>query len=457
MAKEVSIKYVCSACGREEIKWMGKCPSCGAWNSFEEEKVIPQKKTKGQENLTILDTAIKKLSDVKLDESIRFNSGLSELDRVLGGGIMKPSSVLVGGEPGIGKSTIMLQLLSSVSKEKRTLYISGEESPSQIKLRAERINANIKDISVLGDTRVEAIIKAIEDTKPEVVVVDSIQTLSTSTVDSSPGSPNQMKNCCLALSLIAKSNNIAMFFVGHVTKDGLLAGPKVVEHMVDTVLYFEHAETGVRFLRATKNRFGSVDEIGIFQMDEKGLLAVKDPAGFFISSRPKGELPPGISYTSVIEGTRTFLVELQALVVPAKSGFSRVFANGVESARVSRVAAIIERHVGIRLSDQDIYINVAGGMKLNEVSVDLALALALFSAKENRPLPEKMVSFGELSLAGEVRPVAHLDKRLKASSDMGYDSFLIPYAEKQVMKTATAVCRTIKQAIGVLSTLRKED
>lgn len=445
--KESSVRYVCTSCGREEPKWMGRCPSCGAWNSFAEEKVTPESSNKTQAQVPIIDTALKALSDITVDSGCRFESGISELDRVLGGGIMRPSSVLVGGEPGIGKSTIMLQMISACSSQGKVLYVSGEESPSQVKLRAQRLNLRLEDIRILCDTRLEALIEAIETLSPVMVVVDSLQTLSSATVPSIAGSPNQMRACTLALSLLAKSKDIAMFFIGHVTKDGTLAGPKIVEHLVDTVLYFEGTETGVRFLRAAKNRFGSVDEIGIFSMDPDGLHAVKDPTEHFISSREKGELPSGIAYTAIVEGSRSFLVEIQALTVPAKSGLSRVFSDRIDTARVNRVAAILERHAGIKLNDQDIYINVAGGIKINEVSIELALALALWSARTDEPLCENLVSFGELSLAGEVRPVSFLERRLKASIDMGFSEFLAPFAQKKSCSEKAYFCKSIKQAM----------
>ena len=359
MKSSNSVVYVCSECGREETKWMGRCPSCGSWNTFTEEKVIKESKDKTQAAMPIIDKALKKLSDVNVDKAFRFSSGISELDRVLGGGIMRPSSILVGGEPGIGKSTIMLQMISSAAEIGKVLYVSGEESPSQVKLRAERLKLNLEKINIFCDTRLEALVEAVEDLKPAVVVVDSLQTLSTSTVPSIAGSPNQMRACCYALSMLAKTNDIALFLIGHVTKEGTIAGPKIVEHLVDTVLYFESSDNGVRFLRAAKNRFGSVDEIGIFQMEEEGLKAVKDPSEFFISNRKDSEMPAGIAYTAVVEGSRTFLVEIQALTIPAKSGFSRVYSDRVDTARVNRIAAILERHAGLHLSDQDIYVNIA--------------------------------------------------------------------------------------------------
>ena len=454
--KAPQTRFVCSACGRVETKWLGRCPGCGAWNSFEEEKVVKAAPASSvQSVMSPLDSKLKKLADVVVDSSSRFECGISELDRVLGGGIMRPSSVLVGGEPGIGKSTLMLQLLSSCTSAGPVLYVSGEESPGQVKLRAQRLGLSLSDINIFCDTRLEALLDVIESLKPAVVVIDSLQTLTTSSVSSIAGSVNQMRSCCMALSLAAKAGNIAMFFIGHVTKDGMLAGPKIVEHLVDTVLSFESAQTGVRILRSIKNRFGSVDELGLFRMDEKGLSAVREPSLFFISAREDDALPVGIAYSAVTEGSRTFLVEIQALTVPAKGGISRVYSDKIDSARVSRIAAILERHAGLMLSDSDIYINVAGGIKLNEVSIELALALALWSAKTNNALYEKQVCFGELSLAGEVRPVAFLDRRIKAAEEMGFTRILAPSSQKS-RNSSFSACRNIKQAIMIARGFSKD-
>ena len=453
--KGPQIRFVCTSCGRVESKWLGRCPGCGAWNSFEEEKVMPSSGSSSQ-TVPVLDEKLKTLADVVVTSASRFESGISELDRVLGGGIMRPSSVLVGGEPGIGKSTLMLQLLSSCASSGPVLYVSGEESPSQIKLRGERLGLDLKQINIFCDTRLEVLMDVIERLMPSLVVIDSLQTLTSSSVNSIAGSVNQMRSCCMSLSLLAKAKNIAMFFIGHVTKDGVLAGPKIVEHLVDTVLYFESAQTGVRILRSIKNRFGSVDEIGIFRMDQKGLSAVKDPSLFFISDREAGELPSGIAYTAVTEGSRTFLVEIQALAVPCKGGLSRVYSDRIDSARVNRIAAVLERHAGLILSDCDVYINVAGGIRINEVSIELALALALWSAKTNTPLYEKQVCFGELSLAGEVRPVSFLERRIKTSVELGYNKILAPVTEGEGGKPVSC-CRNIRQAIMISKALRKQD
>lgn len=452
MAKESLQKYICSECGHEESKWMGRCPECGSWNSFAEEKVVLPAKG-ASAHAPVIDNSVRRLSEVPYDRTMRVSSGIDELDRVLGGGVMKPSSVLVGGEPGIGKSTIMLQMLSNLAKQGSVLYVSGEESPSQVRLRAERINVSADDISIFCDTRLEALIEALERIKPSYVVVDSLQTLSSSSVASMAGSPNQIKTCCMELSLLAKKMGASIFFVGHVTKEGVIAGPKIVEHMVDTVLYFEGAESGMRLLRASKNRFGSVDEIGLFSMSEKGLEGVKNPSEYFLSSRNKEDFPPGITFTPVVEGSRTFVVEIQALVVPARSGYQRIYSDKIDSARVNRVAAILERHASLNLSDQDIYVNVAGGIRLSEGSIDLALALALYSSKTNIPVPSDIGAFGELSLAGEVRPVSFSQKRAKALQDMGFSTVMTSKDDK----AAKAQIRAGNIKSAIIGSFRKRD
>lgn len=445
--KEVQKSYVCSECGHTESKWMGRCPECNSWNSFEEKIVSNPNKSKTSPPSLSLDNRVVKLSEIRSDEAVRLSTGFDELDRVLGGGVMLPSSVLIGGEPGIGKSTLMLEMLSFLSTANEVLYVSGEESPSQVKLRGERLSLNLSNISIFCDTRLEVLEQTIEKLEPKIIIVDSLQTLYSSSVTSIQGSPNQIRTCCLVLSNVAKRLGCSIFFVGHVTKDGSIAGPKIVEHMVDTVLYFESAENGIRLLRAAKNRFGSVDEIGLFEMDDKGLHGLKDPTEVFLSSRADESLPPGIAFTSIVEGSRAFVVELQALVVPAKSGLQRIYSDKVDIARVSRVAAILERHTDLKLSDQDIYVNVAGGMKLNDVSIELPLALALYSSKINRSLPAKLVSFGELSLAGEVRNVVYLERKLKASSELGFDLVISPYIKGRSSSEAMIHVKSVKSAI----------
>ncbi len=448
--KEKAVQYVCSQCGRVETKWLGRCPDCGSWNTFEEEAV--HKASDGKR--AVISTATKPVSlqEVVVDPMFRYETGISELDRVLGGGVMKGSSILLGGEPGIGKSTLMLQVLEKCSLARKVLYISGEESPSQVKLRAQRLELNLSSISIFCDTRVEVVVSLLSEESPDVVVIDSLQTLTSEEIPSPAGSVNQIRACSTTLVGLCKQLGISLFLIGHVTKEGVLAGPKVIEHLVDTVIYFEQISSGVRLIRAAKNRFGSVDEIGIFSMHEKGLSPVANPSSFFITDRLEKTIPPGIAYTPVVEGSRTFLVEIQALTTSAKNGYTRIYSDRIDTARVTRIAAILERHAGLRLSDQDIYVNVAGGMKLNEVSIELPLALALWSALTNRSLPKALISFGELSLAGEVRSVGFPEKREKAAKELGFKRSIVPRSGSRSPLVQHA-CQTVKEALDLVHSL----
>jgi DNA repair protein RadA/Sms len=369
------------------------------------------------------------LSTVDPLEGTRIKSGIDELDRVLGGGIMKRSAILVGGEPGIGKSTLLLQTAAAAVTKGRVLYVTGEESAGQVKMRADRLGISGDRIEIFCSGNLGEIQPIIEALKPVLIMIDSAQTLFSAEAGSTPGTVNQMKYCSWELISWIKEHDSAIFITAHVTKDGFISGPKSLEHMVDTVLYFEDsAQTNsgdTRFLRAVKNRFGSVDEIGIFTMGEKGLSAVEDPSLLFLVHR-EGDLPPGIATAAVLEGSRTLLVEIQALTVPAKGSISRVFSDRIDSARVSRVAAVIEKHLGLRLSDQDLYINIAGGIRIAEVGVELALACALYSAKTASPVPAKTAIAGELSLAGEVRPLRRLPARVRTARNLGFTEFLGP-------------------------------
>jgi DNA repair protein RadA/Sms len=448
--KGKDVQYVCSQCGRSEAKWLGRCPDCGSWNTFEEERVTSA--PTGRHAQISSEGKALSLDAVEVDPLFRFDTGISELDRVLGGGVMRGSSVLIGGEPGIGKSTLMLQVLARCAPSRSVLYVSGEESPSQVKIRAQRLGLDLKKIDIFCDTRAEVLSKLLEDSTYEVVVIDSLQTLSSEELPSPAGSVNQIRYCSTLLVGLCKRQGISLFLVGHVTKEGTLAGPKVIEHLVDTVLYFEQVASGIRLIRAAKNRYGSVDEIGIFSMGADGLHPVVNPASFFISDRGDGPLPPGIAFSATLEGSRSFLVEIQALTTPAKSGYSRIYSDRIEAARVTRIAAILERHAGLRLSEQDIYVNVGGGIKISEVSIELPLALALWSALTNRSLPNNMASFGELSLAGEVRSVSMSEKRQKAAQELGFKRILLP--RKTAKSSLTQYpCKTIGEAIEVCQNL----
>ena len=445
--KDLTTRYICSQCGRIETKWLGRCPDCGSWNSFSEEvvkKQVSARKTQKVSDPNKIQPVV--LSKIEIGEDFRYSSGISEFDRVLGGGIMRGGTVLLGGEPGIGKSTLMLQLLGSITN-RSVLYVSGEESPGQVRSRAQRIGVPLDAVSLFNDTRLEPLLEVLGSERHDVVVVDSLQTLTSDELPSAAGSVNQMRMCTMELVEAAKRSGFALFFIGHITKEGQIAGPKAIEHIVDTVLYFEQTGTGVRIVRAVKNRFGSVDEIGIFLMTEHGLVSVPDPAGFFISERTGGTLPAGIAFTAVVEGSRTFMVEIQAIVIPAKSGYSRVYSERIDAARVTRVAAVLERHAQLSLSDKDIYVNVAGGIRLSEVSIELPLALALHSAATAKPLGPTLVSFGELSLAGEVRPVSYGDKRMKGALDMGFDTVLAPAGMPADRSVQILRCERIDEAL----------
>ena len=449
LVKGKTIQYVCSQCGHVETKWLGRCPECGSWNTFEEESV-PSLVDMTKSMVIAEAGKVQPLKDVQVEAGYRFPSGISELDRVLGGGVMKGAFILIGGEPGIGKSTLMLQMASRCVQERSVLYISGEESPGQVKLRGQRLELNLERISICCDTNVDAIKEILEETKPQMVIVDSLQTLVSADIPSPAGSVNQIRATSTVLVGLAKRLGISLFLVGHITKEGILAGPKVIEHLVDTVLSFEQSGSGVRIIRALKNRFGSVDELGIFTMGEKGLEPVHDPSMFFISQRAGNVTPPGIAYTAVVEGSRTFIVEIQALTVPTKSGYNRVYSDRIDSARVLRVGAILERHATLALGEQDIYVNVGGGIKLNEVAIELPLALALWSAYRGVSLPSRLVSFGELSLAGEVRPVGFSDKRIKAAVEMGFNRLMVPKGTKSGKLTNVSVVDSVKEAIACL-------
>ncbi len=430
MSKE-KIFFECSSCGHTEPKWLGKCPGCGTWNSFIEIKpaksaLTGSKSAKSAKSSTgpgHINRPVK-LGSITSGSGSRFAAGQSEIDRVLGGGVMRGASVLVGGEPGIGKSTLMLQLCSTIKAEGPVLYISGEESAAQLKMRADRLGIK-REIDVLCETELTSILKQIDYLKPVLIITDSVQTLYNTELGMVSGTVNQIKFCSSELIDRAKLYNCPLFLVAHVTKEGNIAGPKVLEHMVDTVLYFEHGASDVRLLRANKNRFGSIDEIGLFRMTEKGLSQVDEPASLFLVKR-KGEQPAGTCTAAVYEGSRVLMMEIQALTVPAKGGLSRVFSEKIDQRRVSRVAAVLEKNLSLRFSDQDIYVNVAGGIRIDEVGTDLPLALALYSARTGLKVPAGTACSGEISLAGEIMPVAHLDRRAKTSADMGFKNFVSP-------------------------------
>ena len=425
--KKANVVYKCSNCGFTQPRWLGRCPECGEWNTLEEHvedagaSSLPYGRIPASsERITPVP-----LSSVDPMECERISTGNTEFDRVLGGGATKRSAILIGGEPGIGKSTLLLQTASSVQSGGRVLYISGEESASQIRARADRLKINLENIDILCTLRLDDIDNALNSLNPMCVIVDSIQTVYSAEAGIVPGTVNQLKFCSNELISWVKERNSVLFLSAHVTKDGVIAGPKSLEHMVDTVISFERNSDDVRFLRAQKNRFGSVDELGIFSMTEAGLLPVEDPSAMFITQR-EGKLPAGIAIVPVFEGSRVFMVEIQALTVPAKASIARVFSEKIESARVSRVAAVLEKKSGLKLSEYDLYVNVAGGVRLNESAIDLALAAALYSARTDLPCPESTALAGEISLAGEIRPVSRLKQRVKTAQSLGFNRVLAP-------------------------------
>lgn len=434
MAKERKA-FECRECGYRSAKWLGRCTHCGAWNSFFE---IKEGRSKGGGKASAGNSGESRplsLASIAVEEGVRLPCGLIEMDRVLGGGLMRGSSVLLGGEPGIGKSTLMLQLCQAVrtgagrgGAQGSLLYISGEESAAQIKLRARRLGVD-RDIEVYCEHDSAAIRRTLEERKPGVVIVDSIQTLVNPDVGVVPGTVNQIKFCADDLITWTRQNDSALFLIAHVNKEGAIAGPKVLEHMVDTVLSFEQSRAELRIIRALKNRFGSVDELGLFRMTAAGLEQVENPASVFLTRRKEG-LPGGVATAAVYEGSRVLLLEVQALTVPAKGGVSRVFSDRIDQRRVSRVAAVLEKHLGLRFSDQDIYINIAGGLKTSEVGLDLPLAMALYSARTDLSLSDDVVLAGEVSLAGEIMATPHMERRCRAAAELGFRQFVGP-AQKE--------------------------
>ena len=430
--KNGSIVYKCSNCGYTQPRWLGRCPECGEWNSLEEIIIDKNNVTPaGRGSEAVEKQKPVGLSTVKAQEKSRLSTGISEFDRVLGGGATKRSAILLGGEPGIGKSTLLLQTAASMAKGGASvLYISGEESAAQIKERADRLELKYDGINILCTSRLEDSLDALDSLTPAFVIIDSIQTIYSAEAGIIPGTVNQLKYCANEFISWVKERDSVLVMTAHVTKEGTIAGPKSLEHMVDTVISFERNADDIRFLHAQKNRFGSVDEIGIFSMSDKGLEPVVNPASLFLTQRKENQ-PAGVAPTPVFEGSRVFLVEIQALTVPAKASVSRIYSEKIDSGRVARVAAVIEKRCGLCFSDQDIYVNVAGGIKLSESSIDAALAAALYSARTDIAVKNSTAVFGELSLAGEIRPVTKAKQRIKAAENLGFTQILAPYDDNK--------------------------
>jgi len=435
MAKPKTI-YSCTECGGQSPKWQGQCPHCMGWNTLIE-SVAEASLPGGKNRFSALAASgkVQMLSEVEAAEVPRTPTGIEEFDRVLGGGLVQGAVVLIGGDPGIGKSTLLLQVLAHLSRQQNTLYVSGEESAQQIALRAKRLSLDARSLRLLPEIQLEKIQAAITQEKPEVVVIDSIQTVYSEQLTSAPGSVAQVRECAAQLTRIAKASNITMILVGHVTKEGALAGPRVLEHIVDTVLYFEgDTHSSFRLIRAFKNRFGAVNELGVFAMTEKGLREVSNPSALFLSQH--GQQVAGSCVMVTQEGTRPLLVEIQALLDEAHSPNVRRLSLGLEQNRLAMLLAVLHRHAGIACFDQDVFINAVGGVKITEPGADLAVILAMVSSLRNKPLPEKLVVFGEVGLAGEVRPVQRGQERLREAAKLGFTQAIIPKANAPKQKVA---------------------
>jgi DNA repair protein RadA/Sms len=420
MSPKLKSLYVCQQCGHQSVKWLGRCPSCNSWNSLVEEVAEPTGSATAAGSAALHEPPVL-LADVSLEDAGRIQTGLGEFDRVLGGGIVPGSVTLVGGEPGIGKSTLLLSVAGALASAGRTvLYASGEESLRQTKLRATRLGLSSASIHLLAETQLEAIIEAIQQVKPEVVVVDSVQVIETETLTSAPGSIGQVRACAHALVRLMKDSRTSLFLVGHVTKEGALAGPKVLEHLVDTVLYFEGESTsGFRLLRSTKNRFGATYELGVFHMTAEGLVEVTNPSELFLSART--EAVPGCMVTVSLEGSRPLLVEIQALTSPCGMGLPRRRTAGVDFNRLSMLLAVLERRVGLHLlSQQDVFVSSLGGVRILEPAADLAIAIAIASSLKEKPSNQRDVAVGEVGLTGEIRPAANLSQRLNEAKRVGF-------------------------------------
>ena len=458
MAKGKKSVFFCQNCGHEESKWLGQCPACGEWNTFVEERVSSGV-TKGTTASTrsvresVRDAKVIPLNDVTADDDVRIRTEIRELDRVLGGGIVPGSLVLVGGDPGIGKSTLLLQVCQRLADRKKVLYISGEESQAQIKLRANRMGAFASGLYLLCETNLEMIRGVIEKEKPELVIIDSIQTMYSEEVSSAPGSVSQVRESTNIFMQLAKGLCIPVFIVGHVTKEGTVAGPRVLEHMVDTVLYFEgDRHASYRILRAVKNRFGSTNEIGVFEMRQTGLEEVENPSEYMLSGRP--ENASGSVVACSMEGTRPILIEIQALVCHSNFGMPRRTAAGTDYNRVNLLMAVLEKRLGMALGNSDAYVNIAGGIRMNEPAIDLGIVMALVSSYRNRPIDEKTIVFGEVGLSGEVRAVNMPEQRVAEAKKLGFETCILPEVSLKMVREISGIklvgVKTISDAVNTI-------
>ena len=456
MAKVPKTAYVCNDCGAEFSRWQGQCSACKAWNTISEVRLISASNSTKNDRFSgyagETRAKIQTLSEISLQETPRFTSGFKELDRVLGGGIVPGSAILIGGHPGAGKSTLLLQVMCGLAKNMTTLYVTGEESLQQVAMRANRLNLPTDKLNMLSETSVEQICNLADQLKPQIIVVDSIQVMHLSDIQSSPGSVAQVRECASFLTRYAKTRQVAIIMVGHVTKDGTLAGPKVLEHAIDCSLLLEgEADSRFRTLRSHKNRFGAVNELGVFGMTEQGLREVKNPSAIFLSRGD--EQTPGSSVMVLWEGTRPLLVEIQALVDHSMLANPRRVAVGLEQNRLVLLLAVLHRHGGLQMSDQDVFVNVVGGVKVGETGADLALLLALISSFRNRPLPQDLVVFGEVGLAGEIRPVTSGQERISEAAKHGFKRAIVPFANKPKSAVENMEVFTVKKLADALAIL----
>ena len=456
MAKAPKTAYVCNDCGAEFSRWQGQCSACKAWNTISEVRVISASNSTKNDRFSgyagETRAKIQTLSEISLQETPRFTSGFKELDRVLGGGIVPGSAILIGGHPGAGKSTLLLQVMCGLAKNMTALYVTGEESLQQVAMRANRLNLPTDKLNMLSETSVEQICNLADQLKPQIIVVDSIQVMHLSDIQSSLGSVAQVRECASFLTRYAKTRQVAIIMVGHVTKDGTLAGPKVLEHAIDCSLLLEgEADSRFRTLRSHKNRFGAVNELGVFGMTEQGLREVKNPSAIFLSRGD--EQTPGSSVMVLWEGTRPLLVEIQALVDHSMLANPRRVAVGLEQNRLALLLAVLHRHGGLQMSDQDVFVNVVGGVKVGETGADLALLLALISSFRNRPLPQDLVVFGEVGLAGEIRPVTSGQERISEAAKHGFKRAIVPFANKPKSAVENMEVFTVKKLSDALAIL----
>lgn len=449
MAKAKTL-YACTECGGTSPKWQGQCPHCAAWNTLVESVATPAPKR--FETVAGARSAVTPLSSVTAQENERIPTGLAEFDRVLGGGLVAGGVALLGGDPGIGKSTLLLQACAALGAARKTLYVTGEESVEQVALRAHRLGLVNAPIELLAEVQLEAIVAAIAAAQPEVVVIDSIQTVYTEALQSAPGSVAQVRECAAQLTRLAKQRGIVFVFVGHVTKEGAIAGPRVLEHIVDCVLYFEgDPHSSFRLVRAIKNRFGAANELGVFAMTERGLKGVANPSALFLSQH--GEPVAGSAVVATLEGSRPLLVEVQALVDPVQGGVPRRLAVGLDPQRLSLLLAVLHRHGGVETAGYDVFVNAVGGVRIGEPAVDLAVLLAVESSLKNRPLPSKSLVFGEVGLAGEIRPVQRGQERIREAVKLGFTTVIVPLANKprQGVDGARVIAvERVDQALGAL-------